>query len=163
MTMKRRAFLQALSFLGVSRMIQAQDRNKKVLISLYTATDAPLQADPSTSFWKEAQPEYADSDNDGVTVPHHRTEIRSRWTGQHLYVHFVCPYQTLHLKPNPDITRETNQLWNWDVAEMFLGTDFKNIRRYKEFEISPQAEWIDLDINLDLPRPYCGLDLELWS
>ncbi len=34
---------------------------------------------------------------------------------------------------------------------MFIGTNFKNIRRYKEFEISPQREWIDLDVNLDLP------------
>ena len=44
---------------------------------------------------------------------------------------------------------ETNYLWNWDVAEVFVGTDFKNIRRYKEFEISPQAEWVDLDIDRD--------------
>jgi hypothetical protein len=38
------------------------------------------------------------------------------------------------------------------VAEVFIGSDFKNFRRYKEFEISPQGEWIDLDINLDAPR-----------
>ena len=47
---------------------------------------------------------------------------------------------------------ETNELWNWDVAEVFIGSDFKNIRRYKEFEVSPQAEWVDLDVNLDAPR-----------
>ena len=35
---------------------------------------------------------------------------------------------------------------------MFIGSDFQNIRRYKEFEISPHGEWIDLDINLDSPR-----------
>ena len=40
-------------------------------------------------------------------------------------------------------------MWNWDVAETFIGSDFQNIRRYKEFEISPQGEWVDLDINLD--------------
>ena len=38
------------------------------------------------------------------------------------------------------------------MAEVFIGSDFKNIRRYKEFEISPQGEWVDLDINLDAPR-----------
>ena len=38
------------------------------------------------------------------------------------------------------------------MAEVFIGADFKNIRRYKEFEVSPQGEWIDLDINLDSPR-----------
>jgi hypothetical protein len=51
---------------------------------------------------------------------------------------------------------ETNELWNWDVAELFIGTDFKNIRRYKEFELSPQREWIDLDVNLDLPDHTVG-------
>jgi hypothetical protein len=43
-------------------------------------------------------------------------------------------------------------LWNWDVAEAFIGSDFEHIRRYKEFEISPRAEWVDLDINLDSPH-----------
>jgi hypothetical protein len=42
---------------------------------------------------------------------------------------------------------ETPQLWNWDVAETFLGSDLANIVRYKEFQVSPQGEWIDLDIN----------------
>jgi hypothetical protein len=38
-------------------------------------------------------------------------------------------------------------LWDWDVAEVFVGADFDNIRLYKEFEMSPRGEWIDLDIN----------------
>lgn len=33
---------------------------------------------------------------------------------------------------------------------------FKHIRRYKEFEISPQGEWVDLDIDLDAPHPQGG-------
>jgi hypothetical protein len=38
------------------------------------------------------------------------------------------------------------------VAEVFIGSNFQNIKRYKEFEISPQGEWVDLDINLDNPH-----------
>jgi hypothetical protein len=38
------------------------------------------------------------------------------------------------------------------VAEVFIGSDFQNIRKYKEFEVSPQGEWIDLDIDLNKPR-----------
>jgi len=60
------------------------------------------------------------------------------------------------LKPNPDTVAETNELWKWDVAELFIGSDFHNIRRYKEFEASPQGEWIDLDINLALPHHEVG-------
>src|SRR5436305_62410 len=72
------------------------------------------------------------------------------------YFLYICPYEELHLKPNPDTKHETNQLWNWDVAEVFLGTDFQNIRRYKEFEVSPQGEWIDLDVDLALPNHEVG-------
>ena len=35
---------------------------------------------------------------------------------------------------------------------MFIGSDFHDIKRYKEFEVSPQNEWVDLDINLSAPR-----------
>jgi hypothetical protein len=38
------------------------------------------------------------------------------------------------------------------VAEVFIGSDFKDIKRYKEFEVSPQGEWIDLDIDLHTPH-----------
>ena len=81
-----------------------------------------------------------------------RTEVRSRWTKDNLYLLYVCPYEELHLKPSPNTVAETNELWNWDVAELFIGSDFHDIRRYKEFEVSPQGEWVDLDINLALPH-----------
>ena len=56
------------------------------------------------------------------------------------------------MKPSPDSVHETNQLWNWDVAETFIGSDFHNIKHYREFELSPQGEWLDLDINLEKPH-----------
>ena len=114
--------------------------------------DAPADTDPNSAFWRGAAPVLAEGDREGNPVPGHRTEIRSRWTGRNLYFLFTCPYEQLNLKPEPKTETETNQLWKWDVAEVFIGSDVKNIRRYKEFEISPQAEWIDLDIDLDAPR-----------
>jgi hypothetical protein len=54
-------------------------------------------------------------------------------------------YEELYLHPNPSATTETNKLWEWDVAEVFIGSDFKNIRQYKELQVSPQGEWVDLD------------------
>lgn len=96
----------------------------------------------------------------GNDVPGHRTEIRSRWTRDNLYFLFICPYQELYLKPGPVADKETNRLWNYDVAEVFIGWDFQNIRRYKEFELSPQGEWVDLDIDRDHPLPEGGW---LWN
>ena len=61
----------------------------------------------------------------------------------------MCPYTELNLKPDPVTTAETPRLWNWDVAEAFIGSDSARIGRYKELQVSPQGEWIDLDIDRD--------------
>ena len=124
--------------------------------SIYASKDVTLTTDPRSAFWRGAAPVIADRDTQGRLVANHRTEIRSRWTNNNLYLLYVCPYEELHLKPNPNTKEETNELWNWDVAEVFLGSDFKDIRRYKEFEVSPQGEWIDLDVNLALPHHEVG-------
>ena len=52
---------------------------------------------------------------------------------------------------------ETNHLWDWDVAEVFIGSDFQRIRHYKEFEVSPQGEWVDLDIDRDFVQADGGV------
>lgn len=126
-----------------------QSPNPATFVSLRASHDVPLETDPTSMFWQKAPPIYMVDNNWGKAVPGYRTEVRSRWTKDSLYILFVCPYQKLNLKPNPSTTTETNRLWNWDVAEIFIGSDFRNIRHYKEFEISPQGEWVDLDINLD--------------
>ncbi len=107
--------------------------------------------------WKNATTVLAPNDPLGVAMPGHRTEIRSRWTKDSLYFQFICPYQELYLKPDPVIDVETDKLWNWDVAEVFIGSDFQNIFRYKEFEISPRGEWVDLDIDRKHPLPGGGV------
>src|SRR2546421_947468 len=120
--------------------------------SKHAIQDVPPETDSNSSFWRDAPSIFADRDSFGKVVPGHRTEVRSRWTNENLYFLFVCPYEQLNLKPQPKTDVETNQLWNWDVAEVFIGSNFQNIRRYKEFEVSPQGEWVDLDIDLNSPH-----------
>jgi hypothetical protein len=122
------------------------------LASRRAASDTKADLDPNSPFWRGTPAIFAAGDTWGAEVAGHRTEVRSRWTGENLYFLFICPYEQLHLKPDPETAVETNELWNWDVAEVFIGSDFQNIRRYKEFEISPQGEWIDLDIDLAKPH-----------
>jgi len=123
-----------------------------VLESKFAAQDIAPNTEPNSEFWRAAPATIADRDPFGKIVPHHRTEIRSRWTHDNLYFLFICPYDELHLKPDPQPGVETNHLWEWDVAEVFIGSNFNEIRKYKEFEVSPQAEWIDLDIDLSKPH-----------
>jgi hypothetical protein len=142
-----------LTLVSVITMSSAQTHTEpspqSTITAIQAAEDAPLTTDPSTSFWQNAQPVFITGDTYGNPVPTHRTEVRSRWTRDSLYLLFISPYEQLNLKPSPNTASETNQLWNWDVAEAFIGSDFQDIRRYKEFELSPQGEWVDLDIDLD--------------
>jgi hypothetical protein len=123
-----------------------------VILSHRAAADFLLTADPDAAPWKGITGVFMENGPKGGAFPDHRTEVRSRWTKDNVYFLFICPYQKLHLHPNPNQTQETNKLWNWDVAEVFVGSDFQHIRRYKEFEMSPQGEWVDLDIDRDKPQ-----------
>ncbi len=120
--------------------------------STQASKDAVLETNPASAFWRAARPVYMDKDTRGNVVQGYRTEVRTRWTTNNFYLLFICPYEELYLKDAPNTVTETNQLWNWDVAEVFIGSDFQDIKRYKEFELSPQGEWIDLDIDLNKPR-----------
>ena len=131
-----------------------------VVLSRHATADFALTADPDAAPWKGVKGIFMENGPKGDAFPDHRTEVRSRWTRDNVYFLFVCPYETLHLKPNPNIKNETNKLWDWDVAEVFVGADFEHIRRYKEFEMSPRGEWVDLDIDRDKPLPEGGW---LWN
>jgi len=126
--------------------------NKAVVEAVRAHADVALTDDPASSFWTAARPAYLEKDIQGKSVPQFRTEVRTRWTKDNLYFLFICPYDELYLKPSPDTQQETNQLWNWDVAEVFISSNFDDIKRYQEFEVSPQGEWIDL--NIDLHKPH---------
>jgi len=145
----KQIFAILLSIAACSAFCFASDRE---IQSVWADTDVPLTTDVKSSFWRAAVPAYMDADTHGNRDPKYRTEIRTRWTRQNFYILFVCPYEELYLKPNPTTSQETFRLWDWDVAEVFIGSDFQQIKRYKEFEMSPRGEWLDLDINLDNPK-----------
>jgi len=84
-----------------------------------------------------------------LDYPNISTEIRAFWTDNHLYILFRCPYTVLNLFLPADNSKKHVGLWDRDVVEMFLGDDWSNIRHYREFEIAPTGDWIDLAIDLD--------------
>jgi hypothetical protein len=118
-----------------------------VFESKKASADVTLTADPESRFWRDAPRIIVTTDYAGKPIPNNRMEARSRWTSGNLYILFICDFDELTLKPNPTTSEETNRLWEWDVAEAFLGSDFNDIARYKEFQVSPQGEWVDLDID----------------
>ena len=126
--------------------------NKPVAEAVYAPADVALTTDPSLGFWHAARAVFLERDTQGNDVQNVHCEVRIRWTKNNLYFLFVCPYDQLYLKPSPTTAQETNELWNWDVAEVFISANFTDLKRYQEFEVSPQGEWIDLDIDLHKPH-----------
>src|SRR6266702_2803441 len=98
---------------------------ESVFQSVYAAEDAALDCDLQSIFWKEAGGVEVRFDAYGRLCDQHFTQVRSRWTRTSLHVLFICPYDELYLKPQPVTDRETFGLWNWDVAELFIGSTFK--------------------------------------
>jgi hypothetical protein len=52
------------------------------------------------------------------------------------------------------------ELFHAGFASRSGRSDFNDIKRYKEFEVSPPNEWVDPDINLSAPRHEDGW---LWN
>lgn len=131
-----------------------------MLESAFAPRDFELVPDPARDEWQQAPLVVVDHVTSGQPLAGPPTEIRSRWTKEHLYLLYICPYTELNLKPDPDPQAETPRLWTWDVAEAFIGSDFEQITRYKEFQVSPQGEWVDLDIDRADPKRQQGMQ---WS
>ncbi|MFN7992785.1 MAG: PQQ-binding-like beta-propeller repeat protein [Bryobacteraceae bacterium] len=116
----------------------------------HVAGDPELNADPASPVWRNAGTGYISKDcSRQIDYPDLKTEVRSFWTDRHLYLLFICPYHELNLWLPAMNGGPRTKLWDRDVIEMFLGDDWQNIRHYREFEIAPTGDWIDLAIDLD--------------
>jgi hypothetical protein len=120
-------------------------------------SDVAPTADPESHFWRNVRGIVVTTDYAGKPVPNNQMEVRSRWTPGNLYILYICNFDELTLKPNPTTAEETNKLWEWDVAEAFIGVDVDDIKRYMEFEVSPQTEWVDLDIDRSPQKRGAGI------
>lgn len=110
-------------------------------------SDVVLNAAHPASAWKAAMPISFCSDWQGKnSAPARQTTVRALWSPEMLYLRFECRYRELNLFPDSDPDGRRDQLWERDVAEAFLQPDPAQSHAYKEFEVSPNGMWIDLDI-----------------
>jgi hypothetical protein len=79
--------------------------------------------------------------------PGRRAKARLLWTDSALYVRFEANQaEPLVVSPDPDLKSKTLGLWDRDVCEIFVAPDRNEPRKYFEFEIAPNGEWLDLGI-----------------
>lgn len=102
---------------------------------------------PGPSSWERALPIQFNADWQGKNADAAReTEVRLLWASETLFLRFRARYRTITVFADAEPNGRRDQLWDRDVAEVFLQPDWANLRRYKEFEVSPNGFWIDLDI-----------------
>jgi hypothetical protein len=116
----------------------------------HVAVAPELNTDPASLTWAHAASTWIEKDcSTQLDYPMLKTEVRAFWTNSDLYVLFISPYTELNLWLPADNSKDRLNLWDRDVVEFFLGDDWRNIRHYREFEIAPTGDWVDLAIDLD--------------
>jgi alpha-galactosidase len=116
---------------------------KVIAAKLRTALDG--QGLPKRSSWGKAPEVSFCSDWRAENRdPERETRVQLLWSPDDLFVRFQCRYREIFAYAGANSRRD--RLWQWDVAEVFLQPESSEPRRYKEFEISPNGDWLDLDI-----------------
>ena len=102
---------------------------------------------PNKSAWGKSSPLRFERDWQGENAdPGRATEVQLLWTPDTLFVRFQAKYRNITVFPDAREDGWRDELWNRDVAEVFLQPDSRDPWKYKEFEVSPNGLWIDLDI-----------------
>jgi alpha-galactosidase len=71
------------------------------------------------------------------------------WSDSAFYIRFEANQtETLVVSNSPNLESKTIGLWDRDVCEIFVAPNPKVSNKYFEFEVAPNGEWIDLEIQL---------------
>lgn len=98
--------------------------------------------------WKHAQwVEFAHDMSGRVSYPGATTRVAVLWSERYVYVGFSCRYDRLNIYEGEDPAKERWELWNRDVAEVFVNPQPERVNHYYEFEVAPNNQWIDLEID----------------
>ena len=118
-----------------------------VAIAKRAARDFSPDGNLSKEVWKRAKWVEFDHDVSGKSShPTAATHVSAVWTDQSVYFAFWCRYDSLNVYQGEDSATERWELWNRDVAEVFLNPQPERISHYYEFEVAPNNQWIDLEI-----------------
>jgi len=108
---------------------------------------ADAEGFPADDAWKNAPAVQYSSDWQGKNAdPQRETQVQLLWTPDALYLRFLARYRSITVFTDAEPDGRRDRLWERDVAEVFLQPPESSTRHYKEFEVSPNGFWIDLNI-----------------
>src|ERR1700759_1331059 len=105
---------------------------------------------PPDAAWENVPGVQFDWDWQGANAdPTRETQVRLLWTPETLFVEFRAKFKSITVYDDADSRGWRDKLWDKDVCELFVQSDPSQPRKYQEFEVAPNGNWIDLDIDLD--------------
>ncbi len=121
--------------------------DERIAVAVRMLELADADGFPTLTSWELAAPLRFNVDWQGKNAdPERETEVRLLWTPEFLFVRFRAKYRAITVFPDAEPNGRRDQLWDRDVAEIFLQPDPSPPGRYYEFEVSPNGFWIDLII-----------------
>ena len=119
------------------------------IISKFISHDFIPDGDLTKHVWKKAPRVIYDNEvRAEKSFPDSETQVASLWTADYLYLGYRCKYRALNIYEGEDIARERFGLWIKDTAEAFINPEPERISHYYEFEVAPNNQWVDLEINV---------------
>jgi alpha-galactosidase len=139
-------FISLIMMMTGNRLLMHQASPSEI-VAAYIDHEIKLDAAQRAAEWQRASPVVFSSDWQGKNPdPARQTQVRLLWSERTLYLRFECRYRELFVFEDSDPSGHRDHLWDRDVAEAFLQPDPSRERFYREFEVSPNGMWIDLDI-----------------
>lgn len=125
-----------------------QNTAPPIIVSKLVDNDSAPNGDLGKRMWSAQEPVWFDQAAfSDAHYPDFKTRVASCWSAQFLYLAFWCPYQTLTVYHGEDAKVERDRLWERDVVEAFIAPDPQKPSHYYEFEIAPNNQWMDIDID----------------
>jgi len=145
----KRFFLVNFAVIAILRgkPMGAISDDPRTAVAVRMAGPADAEGFPTPASWEVAPSVRFEADWQGKNAdPERETEVRMLWTSDTLYLRFRAKYRAITVFSDAEANGRRDQLWDRDVAEVFLQPNPAKPRRYKEFEVSPNGMWIDLEI-----------------
>jgi cellulose/xylan binding protein with CBM9 domain len=116
--------------------------------SNFMAADFVPDGDLHKRVWETAEwVEFDRAMSGAPAYPQAVTKVAALWTARYVYFGFRCHYTSLNIFQGEDPAKERWELWTRDVAEVFLNPQPERLSHYYEFEVAPNNQWIDLEID----------------
>jgi hypothetical protein len=123
----------------------ARETETATVLQLAGRVDA--EGFPARASWDNVAATRFDRDWQGNNPdPQRETEVRLLWSPDVLYLRFLTRYRSITVFTDAEPNGRRDQLWERDVAEVFLQPPGSGAGHYKEIEVSPNGFWIDLHI-----------------